>query len=184
MVFPTEPLPELILTYCQLWHALQKKIHHYYYSEYQNIFNQLNNLTTKLFGQFHPGNKESIYLSSYGTDQFTNIWHLCLYISGLKQMRHNSIVNALELHLFCINSLRPSDAYICVSKLIIIDSDNGLSPGRHQVIIWINAGILFIGPLGTNFSEILIEIYKLSFKKMLLKSRLENDGHFVSASMF
>ena len=26
-------------------------------------------------------------------------------------------------------------------------------------IIWTNAGILLIGPLGTNFSEILIEIY-------------------------
>ena len=25
--------------------------------------------------------------------------------------------------------------YICVSKIIIIGSDNGLSPGRHQAII-------------------------------------------------
>ena len=41
---------------------------------------------------------------------------------------------------------------ICVSKLTIIGSDNGLSPGRRQAIIWINAGILLIGPLGTNFS--------------------------------
>ena len=59
--------------------------------------------------------------------------------------------------------------HICVSKLTIIGSDNGLSPGRHQAIIWTNAGILFIGPLGTNFSEILIEILKFSFKKMRLK---------------
>ena len=48
--------------------------------------------------------------------------------------------------------------HICVSKLTIIGSDNGLSPGRRQAIIWINAGILLIGPVGTNFSEILIEI--------------------------
>ena len=41
-------------------------------------------------------------------------------------------------------------------KLIIIGSDNGLSPGRRQAIIWTNAGILLIGPLGTNFIEILI----------------------------
>ena len=47
--------------------------------------------------------------------------------------------------------------HICVSKLTIIASDNGLSPGRRQAIIWTNAGILSIGPLGTNFSEILIE---------------------------
>ena len=49
--------------------------------------------------------------------------------------------------------------HICVVKLTIIGSDNGLSPGRRQAIIWTNAGILLIGPLGTNFSEILIEIH-------------------------
>ena len=46
--------------------------------------------------------------------------------------------------------------HICVSNLAIIGSDNGLSPGRYQAIIWTNAGILSIGPLGTNFSDILI----------------------------
>ena len=47
---------------------------------------------------------------------------------------------------------------MCVSKLTIIDSDSGLSPGWHQAIIWTNAGMLLIGPSGTNFSEMLIEI--------------------------
>ena len=59
--------------------------------------------------------------------------------------------------------------YICVSKLTIIGSDNGLSPGRRQAIIWTNGGILLIGTLGTNFCEILIEILTFSFKKMHLK---------------
>ena len=59
--------------------------------------------------------------------------------------------------------------HICVSKVTIIVSDNGLSPGRRQAIIWNNAGILLIGTLGTNFSEILIEILTFSFKKMGLK---------------
>ena len=59
--------------------------------------------------------------------------------------------------------------HICVNQLTIIGSDNGLLPDRHQAIIGTNAGILFIGPLGTNFSEILIEILTFSFKKMLLK---------------
>ena len=45
-----------------------------------------------------------------------------------------------------------------VNRLTIIGSDNGLSPGRRQAIIWTNAGILLIGPLATNFNEILIEI--------------------------
>ena len=59
--------------------------------------------------------------------------------------------------------------HICVSKLPIIGSDNGLSPDRRQAIIWTNAGILLIGLLGTNFSEIFIEIHTFSFKEMHLK---------------
>ena len=59
--------------------------------------------------------------------------------------------------------------HICVSKLIIIASDDGLSPGRRQAIIWNNAEILSIGIFGTKFSEILIEILIFSFKKMRLK---------------
>ena len=59
--------------------------------------------------------------------------------------------------------------HICVGKLTIIGSDNGLSPGRRQAIIRTNAGILLIGTLGTNFSEILSEPHTFSFKKMHLK---------------
>ena len=73
--------------------------------------------------------------------------------------------------------------HICVSELTIIGSDSGLSPGRGQAIIWTNAGVLLIGPLGTNFSEILIEIHIIKLKKMHLKMSSGNGGHFVSASM-
>ena len=59
--------------------------------------------------------------------------------------------------------------HICVSKITIIGSDNGLSPDRRQAIIWINAGILLIGPCGTKFHEILIESQTFSFKKMHFK---------------
>ena len=59
--------------------------------------------------------------------------------------------------------------HICVSELIIIGSDNGLSPGRRQAIIWTNDGILLIRALGTNFSEILGKIHSFSFMKMHLK---------------
>ena len=59
---------------------------------------------------------------------------------------------------------------ICVGKqLAIIGSNNGFSPGRHQAIIWTNAGILLIGTLGTNFSEVFIKIHTFPFKKMHLK---------------
>ena len=59
--------------------------------------------------------------------------------------------------------------HICVGNLTIIGSDNGLSPGRRQAIIRINAEILLIGPWGTNFSEMLIGIHTFSFKKIHLK---------------
>ena len=59
--------------------------------------------------------------------------------------------------------------HICASIVTIIGSDNGLSPGRRQAIIWTNAGILLIGPLGTNFNEIVIEIHTFSFKKIHFK---------------
>ena len=59
--------------------------------------------------------------------------------------------------------------HICVGKLTIIGSDNGLSPGRCQAIIRTNARILLIGTLGTNFSVILSDIHTFSFKKMHLK---------------
>ena len=58
--------------------------------------------------------------------------------------------------------------HICIDNLAIICPDNGLSPGQHQAIIWTNAGILLIGPWGTNFSEISIGIQTFSFKKMHL----------------
>ena len=43
---------------------------------------------------------------------------------------------------------------ICVSELTINGSDKGLSLSRRPAIIWTNAGILWTGPAGTNFSEI------------------------------
>ena len=53
--------------------------------------------------------------------------------------------------------------HIWVVDLTINGSDNGLSPGRRQAIIWTITGILLIGLIGTNFigtnfNEVLIEI--------------------------
>ena len=64
--------------------------------------------------------------------------------------------------------------HICVSKLTIIGSDNGLSPGRRQAIIWTSDGISLIAPLGKNLSGILIKIHTSSLKKSILKCRLGN----------
>ena len=59
--------------------------------------------------------------------------------------------------------------HIFVGKLTITGSDNCLAPGRHQAIIWTNAGILLFRTLGKNISEILSEIHLFLFKKMHLK---------------
>ena len=62
--------------------------------------------------------------------------------------------------------LKSTSTFIYKSNLNIIGLDNGLSAGRRQAIIWNNAGILLIGHLRKQFSEILIEIHALSFKKI------------------
>ena len=59
--------------------------------------------------------------------------------------------------------------HVCVSNLVIIGSDKGLSSCRRQAIIWTNAGILLIRTSGTNLSEILSEINTFSSKDMHLK---------------
>ena len=104
---------------------------------------------------------------------------------------HKSIWHRF-IKTFCVNILKCFSRHmllihwgrltpICVSELTIIGSDNGLSPGRRQAIIWTNAAILLILTLGTNFSEILSENRTFSFKKMHLKISSAKCWQFVSA---
>ena len=98
-----------------------------------------------------------------------------LYLSFLDKLYLHIIWVMVSLLLSHWNLINPISAvlthwgrvtHICVFNLTIISSDNGLSPGRRQTIIRTNAGILLIGPLGTNFSEIFFGIQVFSFKKM------------------
>ena len=52
---------------------------------------------------------------------------------------------------------------IWISKLTIIGSGIGLSPGRRRAIIRTNVAILLTRPLETDFGEILIEIHAFPF---------------------
>ena len=70
-----------------------------------------------------------------------------------------------HLHVMNCNHLTHWGRVTHICEQTIIGSDNGLSPGRSQAIIWTNTAILSTGSMGTNFSEILIEIYTFSFKK-------------------
>ena len=98
--------------------------------------------------------------------------------------RSNFIYNCMSTFLHCV---RCKDALLDCSapggERCEIGSDNSLSPGRRQAIIWTNAGILLIGPWGTNFSENLIDIHTFSFKKIHLKMSSAKWRPFVSASM-
>ena len=69
--------------------------------------------------------------------------------------------------------------HICICNLTIIGSDNGLSLGRRQAIIWTNAGMLF-EPLGTNFSEIIIKMLSMKWRPFCLGlNELRADEHFL-----
>ena len=76
------------------------------------------------------------------------------------------------------NSLRPRMTHLCVTKLAIIDPDNGLSPGRHQAIIWTSAGILLIRTLRTKFNKFLTKFTHFYSRKCIWKCRLRNCGTF------
>ena len=64
------------------------------------------------------------------------------HTDDMMQKRHNYIANVLDLHLFHINSLRLSDVNV------------------------VNNIILLMGPSGTNFREISIEIHTFSLQKL------------------
>ena len=106
--------------------------------------------------------QQSKLLGGVGLPLLTHLPSSAAYI---RQWIGSALVQVITSHLTQCGRV----THICVNKLTIIGSDNGLSPGRRQAIIWTNAGILFIWTLGTNFSEILIAIHAFSFKKMHLK---------------
>ena len=100
-----------------------------------------------------------------GRHVFVNVNCIRLPVRG-----HNGLWNCMLGNNFRIRSgLSPHlthwgrVTHISVSNLTIIGSDNGLSPSRRQAIIGTNVGILLMRPLGTIFSEILIEIHIFAF---------------------
>ena len=108
------------------------------------------------------------YEFKYNTFQENACNNIVCKMSGIlfwPQCFHCMRLSALLLLTHCWGRV----THVCVGNLTIIGSDNGLSPDRHQAIIWTNDGIMLIGPLGINFSESLIKIHTFSFTKMHLK---------------
>ena len=95
-------------------------------------------------------------------DAFT-LRNISWIISSTEDQIHNAATLHSIIHCQCHVCRCPGDLthwgrvrHICVGKLTI-GSDNGLSPGQSQAIIWNNDRLLRTGPLGTNFSEILVK---------------------------
>ena len=90
-----------------------------------------------------------------------------------------ALVLAPRCRSVLLDSFPPIVPHICVSELGQHWSSKGLPPVRRQAITWTNADLLSNGPLGTNFSEIRIEIRNILLMKRIWNCRLRNCGHFV-----
>ena len=119
-------------------------------------------------GQFwrRPGNFLLIFLHFYVDDLRFKTWGPTTFLNEFQTLDLTPCSAQIQCKLL---THWGRVTHLCVGKLTIIGSDNGLSPERRQANIWTNAGILLIGTLGTNSSEILSEIHIFSFKKMPLK---------------
>ena len=99
------------------------------------------------------------------------VQHFCwgtpilIYIDRSMRKRQAFPLQVLSTWPFKLWSHWGRVTHICISKLTIIGSDNGLSPGRCQAIILTNAGILLIGALGTNIREIVIKTCTFSYEE-------------------
>ena len=111
------------------------------------------------------------------------LWHYNKYSLQYTNNFIELVVYPKTIHIYYSLTHWGLVTHIWVRKMIIIGPDNGLSPGRRPAITWTNAGILLIGPMATNFSEILIKFIHFHSRKSIWKCRLENAVHFVSASV-
>ena len=126
-----------------------------------------------------------------------NFWHLPNFLHKLlRYIKYHDTLVGKMMPKFFWNKVFLKNSHLCSTRLqnrnlywIFLDevgsdqsggilslfmsiacSDNGLSLGRRQAIIWISAWLLSTKPLGTHFSEIIsIKTQSFSFTRMHLK---------------
>ena len=127
----------------------------------------------KILDIMYPSNWLLIYRSTYTVLGYNSPWRFKWY---------SDTMHVVTLETNCVYAFFSwaRVTHICVSKLTIIGSENGLSPDRFQAIIWASDGMFLIGALGTDFGEVLIHLLSI---KCFWKCRQKTCGHFVSASM-
>ena len=125
------------------------------------------------FGYFHIPYMSLNHLKSYCNEHIKNMYFFIMILSGLILFILFIYPYSLGLLHWCKGPWSLTHwgqvTNICISRLTIIGSDNGLSPDRYQAIIWTSAGIFLIIILLTNFSEIWSQNHTFWFKKMHLK---------------
>ena len=165
------PLPEPMVTYCQLdyWKQIMIKSGSKQFWSRKIHFK----MSPVQYMPFRPG-LDWLVVSKLIFSNLIRLYHHDLSLSPLIHFINYSSWVAKKLATVP-HKLRwrlthwGRVTHVCVGNLAIIGLDNGLSPGRRQAIISTNAGILLIGPWETNFSEILISINTFSFKKIHLR---------------
>ena len=94
----------------------------------------------------------------------------------MKQLMQNNKV------IITFNSLRPIDAFICISKLTIMGSENGLSPGR-RLNHYLNQCCNIVNSDLRNKLKYQVKFIPFYSIKCIWKCCLRNRGNFVSASV-
>ena len=84
-----------------------------------------------------------IVISLPGTNQISRAKHNCCAIETIIYFFNSTTMRCMSQHGDNLSTHWGQVTY-SVSKLTGIGSDNGLSPGRRQAIIWTNAGIVLI----------------------------------------
>ena len=103
-----------------------------------------------------------------------HVLHINLYGIDLVSLSQNTLNNEIIKNIYIVSGIYLTHwgqvMHICISKLPITASGNGLPPGRRQASTWTYAHILSIRNLRTNLSEISSEILTFSFEKIHLKT--------------
>ena len=102
--------------------------------------------------------------------------------SSKRREEYTCEIVATSIRGHWINSSPPGAVYVSVNW-VSIGSGNGLLPVQRQAITCTNTALLSIGPLGTNFVEMQIEIQISNWRKCIWKYHLRNGGHFVQDKM-
>ena len=139
------------------------------------------NLYSQYHGCWYPGDIRSQGMSSHGIDPVSSKWFRS-HMVGVNKMQVIQVIKKIDYSssndTYKINILLRLQGFlthwgivtdICVSRLTIIGSDNGLAPSRPPSHYLNQCWLIANWTPGNKFQWIWIEILSFSFKKMHLQ---------------